>query len=214
MELEFAISTFASIFAIINPMGAVPNYAALTQGFGKAEKKMIIKRAFVVALIVLMTFAIVGRFVFDFLNITVDAFRVAGGLVLLLIALDMVQGKTPQSRLNQKEKLELTDIEQIGVVPLGVPLLAGPGAITTVMIASTDGTGQRGLDTLIVILCIMIVLLIAFLILRQSDLIFARLGRTGTKVFSRVMGLLLGAMAVQFMADGLIGLVEPVLSTL
>ena len=213
MEPEFAISTFASIFAIINPMGAVPNYAALTQGFGREEKRHIIKKAFAVALGVLITFAVIGRFVFDFLNITVDAFRVAGGLVLLLIALDMVQGKTPQSRLNPKEKMEMADIEQIGVVPLGVPLLAGPGAITAVMIASTDGTGQRAFDTLIVILCIIIVLSIAYLILRQSDVIFKRLGRTGTKVFSRVMGLLLGAIAVQFIVDGMLGLLEPVLPT-
>lgn len=202
MELEFIIATFLSIFAIINPMGAVTNYAALTQGFTQKEKKMVVKKAVLVALFILILFSMIGQIIFYSIGITIDAFKVAGGIVLLIIALEMVRGQTPQSKLNEKEKAENLEKAQVGVVPLGVPLLAGPGAITTVMIAASSH-GHTISSTLIVILSIMAVLIISYLILRKSDIIFEKLGRTGTKIFTRIWGLLLGAIAIQFIADGL-----------
>jgi multiple antibiotic resistance protein len=204
--LEFALSTLLSLFAIINPMGAVPNYAALTTGYTLKDKRLVIKKAILVALIVLILFTLIGQVIFEFLNITVPAFRIAGGAVLFLIAMDMVRGNTPQAKLNPKEKEENLDKDQVGVVPLGVPLLAGPGSITTVMITVSDGGPNRVISILVVVACVTIVLAFAYLVLRNSDLIFKRLGRTGTKIFSRIMGLLLGAIAIQFMADGLMGL--------
>lgn len=92
MEWEFVLSTLISLFAIINPMGAVPNYAALTQGFSVPERRRVVKKAVIVALVILIIFTLIGRFIFDFLNITVDAFRVAGGIVLFMIALDRAGG--------------------------------------------------------------------------------------------------------------------------
>lgn len=204
--LEFVIATLLSLFAIINPMGAVPNYVVLTSGYTLKEKRLVIKKAVMVALGVLIIFTLLGQLIFDFLNITVPAFRIAGGAVLFLIAMDMVRGNTPQAKLNPKEKEENLDKDQVGVVPLGVPLLAGPGSITTVMIAVSDGTHNQLVSILVVVACVSFVLLFAYLVLRNSDLIFKRLGRTGTKIFSRIMGLLLGAIAVQFIADGLKGL--------
>lgn len=204
--LEFVIATLLSLFAIINPMGAVPNYVVLTSGYTLKEKRLVIKKAVMVALGVLIIFTLLGQLIFDFLNITVPAFRIAGGAVLFLIAMDMVRGNTPEAKLNPKEKEENLDKDQVGVVPLGVPLLAGPGSITTVMIAVSDGTHNQLVSILVVVACVSFVLLFAYLVLRNSDLIFKRLGRTGTKIFSRIMGLLLGAIAVQFIADGLKGL--------
>ncbi|MFW3146209.1 MAG: MarC family protein [Thermoplasmatota archaeon] len=206
MVWEFALSTLISLFAIINPMGAVPNYVILTQGYSKKEKVMVVKKAVIVALMVLIVFALIGQMIFEFLHITVDAFRVAGGAVLFLIAMDMVRGNTPQAKLNPKEKKDHLEREQVGVVPLGIPLLAGPGSITTVMITISDSPSNVLLGVLIVVASIVIVMTFAYFVLRNSNLIFDRLGRTGTKIFSRVMGLLLGAIAVQFMADGIIGL--------
>jgi multiple antibiotic resistance protein len=203
---EFALSTLISIFAIINPMGAVPNYVALTQGYTLKEKRLVIKKAVMVALIVLLIFTLVGRFIFDALQITVDGFRVAGGVVLFLIAMEMVRGNTPQSKLNPKEKQENLDKDQVGVVPLGVPLLAGPGSITTVMIAVADSPTNKAVGMLMVVASVLVILFLAYLVLRNSDRIFDKLGRTGTKIFSRIMGLLLGAIAVQFIADGIKGL--------
>lgn len=203
---EFALSTLISIFAIVNPMGAVPNYVALTQGYTLKEKRLVIKKAVMVALIVLLIFTLVGRFIFDALHITVDGFRVAGGIVLFLIAMEMVRGNTPQSKLNPKEKQENLDKDQVGVVPLGVPLLAGPGSITTVMIAVADSPTNTAVGMLVVLASVLIILFLAYMVLRNSDRIFDKLGRTGTKIFSRIMGLLLGAIAVQFIADGIKGL--------
>ncbi len=204
--LEFVIATLLSLFAIINPMGAVPNYVVLTSGYTLKEKRLVIKKAVMVALGVLIIFTLLGQFIFDFLNITVPAFRIAGGAILFLIAMDMVRGNTPQAKMNQKEKEENLDKDQVGVVPLGVPLLAGPGSITTVMIAVSDNSHNQLISILVVVACVSFVLLFAYMVLRNSDLIFKRLGRTGTKIFSRIMGLLLGAIAIQFMADGLKGL--------
>lgn len=206
MVLEFVIATLLSLFAIINPMGAVPNYVVLTSGYTLKEKRLVIKKAVMVALGVLIIFTLLGQFIFDFLNITVPAFRIAGGAILFLIAMDMVRGNTPQAKMNQKEKEENLDKDQVGVVPLGVPLLAGPGSITTVMIAVSDNSHNQLISILVVVACVSFVLLFAYMVLRNSDLIFKRLGRTGTKIFSRIMGLLLGAIAIQFMADGLKGL--------
>ncbi|MGA1848812.1 MAG: MarC family protein [Thermoplasmatota archaeon] len=206
MLLEFAVSTLISIFAIINPMGAVPNYVILTQGFSRPEKRRVVKKAVLVAIGILILFTIAGRVLFDALHITVDAFRIAGGVVLFLIAMEMVRGNTPQAKLNPKEKKENLERDQVGVVPLGLPLLAGPGSITTVMIAVADPPVNRLLSILVVVVSVLTVMLFAYVVLRNSDRIFDRLGRTGTKIFSRLMGLLLGAIAVQFIADGIKGI--------
>lgn len=206
MDWEFIASTFISIFAIINPVGAVPNYAVLTQGYARSEKKRVVKKAVLVALLVLIVFTLLGRFIFEFLSITIDGFRVAGGAVLFVIAMEMVRGRTPQSKLNPKEKKEGMEKEQVGVVPLGVPLLAGPGSITTVMIITANSEVSKISSITIVIASILVVLVIGYFILRNSDRIFDRLGRTGAHIFSRIMGLLLAAIAVQFIADGIIGL--------
>jgi len=206
VDWEFIASTFISIFAIINPVGAVPNYAVLTQGYARSEKKRVVKKAVLVALLVLIVFTLLGRFIFEFLSITIDGFRVAGGAVLFVIAMEMVRGRTPQSKLNPKEKKEGMEKEQVGVVPLGVPLLAGPGSITTVMIITANSEVSKISSITIVIASILVVLVIGYFILRNSDRIFDRLGRTGAHIFSRIMGLLLAAIAVQFIADGIIGL--------
>jgi multiple antibiotic resistance protein len=203
---EFALSTLISIFAIINPMGAVPNYAALTQGYTLTEKRLVVKKAVMVALVVLVIFTLMGRIIFDALHITVDGFRVAGGIVIFIIALEMVKGRTPKSKMNDKEKEENLERDQVGVVPLGVPLLAGPGSITTVMIAVADSPTNKPVGILIVILSLIVVLAFGYLVLRNSDKIFDKLGTSGTKIFSRIMGLLLAAIAVQFIADGIKGL--------
>jgi len=206
VEIEYAISTFISIMAIVNPMGAVSNYVGLTQGFSRKEKKEVIKRAVLVGAVTLIVITFIGKAIFDFFSITVDSFRVGGGVILFLIAMDMVRGTTSPAKLTDKEKIDSIERAQIGVIPLGIPLLAGPGAITSVMIAMSDTSQGYPALLLVVVTSILIVMTISFLILRQADLIFDRIGRAGTKIFSRLMGLILAAIAVQFMANGIIGL--------
>lgn len=214
IDYDFIITTFVSIFSIVNPLGSVANYATLTQGYTLKEKRRVIKKAVAVAFGVLVVFALLGTLIFDLLNITIDGFRVAGGIVLLIISLEMVRGRTPQSKLNDKEKEDLLEREQVGVVPLGIPLLAGPGAITLVMASVSDGNGGTVFSAVIVIGSAFIVCSISYLILRNSDLLLERLGRTGTRIMSRIMGLLLAAIAIQFIANGLIGLFGPWLEEL
>lgn len=206
VDLNFALATFIGILAIVNPMGAVSNYVALTEGYERREKRAAVKKAVIVGAIVLLVFAFMGRFIFEFFSITVDGFKVAGGVVLFMIAMDMVRGMTSPSKLTEKEKIDSMDREQIGIIPLGIPLLAGPGSISTVMI-TMSASGQPILfTTMVVVISIAVVMAISYLILRQSDRIFIKIGRAGTKAISRIMGLILATIAIQFIASGIIGL--------
>jgi multiple antibiotic resistance protein len=208
VDYNFIITTFVSIFSIVNPLGAVANYASLTQGYTLKEKRKVIKKAVAVAFGILVAFALIGTLIFDLLDITIDGFRVAGGIVLLIISLEMVRGRTPQSKLNDKEKEDALEREQVGVVPLGIPLLAGPGAITLVMASVSEGSGGNLFSIVVVIGSTFIVCSISYLILRNSDMLLERMGRTGTRIMSRIMGLLLAAIAIQFIANGLMGLFD------
>ena len=208
VELGLILSMFMSILAIVNPMGAITSYAALTQGYSRKEKERVVKKAVLVASFTLVVFALIGQLIFDFFNITVNSFRIAGGIVILLIALDMVRGQTSPINVSEKEKADALEREQVGVIPLGIPLLTGPGAITTVMIATSQnfvGT-DKWLWLSAIMLSIFSVMLLSFIILRRSDAIFDRIGRTGTKIFSRLFGLILAAVAIQFIANGINGL--------
>ena len=206
MDPTFALATFISIMAIVNPMGAVSSYVALTEGYEKKEKRAAIKKAVVLGIAVLLVFTFIGRFIFDFFSITVDGFKIAGGVILFIIAMDMVRGMTSPSKLTEKEKIDSLEREQIGIIPLGIPLLAGPGSISTVMIAMSTSHQPILYTTLVVVVSILLTMSLSYVILRQSDRIFDRVGRAGTKVISRIMGLIIATMAVQFIASGIIGL--------
>ena len=205
LDLEVVLSTFISIIAIVNPMGAVTTYAALTQGYTKDEKERVVKKAVLVAFFTLAVFTLMGKYIFSFFNININSFRVAGGIIILLIAIDMVRGQTSPMKITDKEKADHMEREQVGIIPLGIPLLTGPGAITTVMIATAEnGSGiNEWLWLGIVLICVAAVLVLSYFILRRSDFIFDRIGRTGTKIFGRLMGLVLGAVAIQFIANGM-----------
>jgi multiple antibiotic resistance protein len=205
IDLEIVLATFISIIAIVNPMGAVTTYAALTQGYSKNEKENVVRKATLVAFFTLAVFTLLGKYIFNFFNIGIDSFRVAGGIIILLIAIDMVRGQTSPMKITDKEKADHMEREQVGIIPLGIPLLTGPGAITTVMIATAENDSGFN-DWLwlgIVLLCVAAVMILSYFILRRSDFIFERIGRTGTKIFGRLMGLVLGAVAIQFIANGL-----------
>jgi multiple antibiotic resistance protein len=210
VELTAVLSSFIAILAIVNPMGAVTSYAALTQGYSRDEKERVVKKAVLVAFVTLIVFALIGQFIFRFFSITIDSFRVAGGIIILLIALDMVRGQTSPINVSDKEKADALEREQVGVIPLGIPLLTGPGAITTVMIETSKADTGAGywIWLTVILLCITIVMALSFVILRRSDFIFDRIGRTGTKIFSRLFGLILAAVAVQFIANGINGLFD------
>jgi multiple antibiotic resistance protein len=134
MGLEFAIATFAAIFAIVNPIGNIPLFTAVTEGYSPELKRKVIIKTCLVTFGVLTGFGIFGQYVFLVYGITIPAFKIAGGMLLFSVAFGMMQGRGPRAKITEEENQEAMDNEDIGVVPLGIPLFAGPGAITTVMI--------------------------------------------------------------------------------
>lgn len=154
-------------------------------------------------------FMLVGVYIFTVLGIDITDFKIAGGILLFKVAFDMLQGRTSNTKLTQQEKEEYMDKDAIGIVPIGTPLLAGPGSITTAIIYfnSKSTTIPEKFMTLAAILVVMV---ISYLILRYSIGLFDRLGKTGSLLISRIMGLLLASIAVDFIATGIITIASSV----
>jgi len=202
VDLAFGAAAMASIFAIVDPLGVVPFFSVLTEDMTPVQKQQIVSKACLTATITLGMFAIFGQWIFAAFGFTIPAFKIAGGILLFGVAFEMLHGERSRSRLTDKEREEtLERVDEVAVVPLGIPLLAGPGAITTVMIYMTHPVADPA-DKLFIFAGILVSTLAAFFLLHNADRIFRRLGRTGTRAVGRVMGLLLAAVAVQFIIDG------------
>jgi len=200
IDYMFFITVFAAIFAIVDPIGNIPIFYTLTQRFTREERIKIAKKAVIAALITLIVFGLIGQYIFMLFNITIPAFRIAGGLLLFRIAFNMLYGTIPGTKSTEKEKEESLEKDMLGIVPIGIPLLAGPGAISTVMLYNSNG----GLSSsLVVFLSIFITMILTYIMLRNVDRIFDRLGRVGSLAISRIMGLILAAIAIQFLINGI-----------
>ncbi len=202
----FAVTTFVAIFAIVNPINATTFFVVLTRSYPKATKKRVIERAVLAATATLLVFAFAGNYIFAFLGTSLPAFRIAGGILLFSIAFSMMQGERSRTQLTAQERQEALEQETVGIVPLGIPMLAGPGAITTVMVLMAEASSP--LETMrvaVIITSILVTMGLGWLMLANADRIFSRLGRTGAYAISRIMGLLLAAIAVQFIILGIQG---------
>jgi len=199
IDYFYAITVFMAIFAIVDPMGNIPIFYTLTHRFTREERLRIAKRAVIAAIITLVVFGLIGQYIFMMFSITIPAFRIAGGLLLFRVAFNMLYGVTPGTKSTEEEKEETLEKEMIGIVPMGIPLLAGPGAISTVMLYNSQG--NLG-SSIIVFISIFATLLITYVLLRNVDRIFNRLGRVGSLAISRIMGLILAAIAIQFLING------------
>ena len=204
MVIEIFIAAFATIISIVDPFGIIPVFKGLTFQYSAEERRMIIKKSVTFALIVLLIFAIFGYVIFSFFGITIDAFKVAGGILVLKIAFDMLQGERPKSKMTKEDEDEAYEREAIALFPLGVPLLAGPGAITAVMIYMGRFGGIE--ERIVVIGTIFLVMIVTYLVLIFADRIFDKIGRVGSMAIMRLMGLILAAFAIQIIFEGLIGL--------
>ena len=206
MDFAFALTVIVAIFAIVNPVGNISFFVALTEGYTKRERVAVIRKTTLVAGGILAIFALLGNYIFEMFSITIPAFRLAGGILLLTIAFSMLQGSHPKSKITDRDKEEALQREAIGIVPLGIPMFAGPGSITTVMIYMSDAraeTSDWGM-ILVVFLGILITMIASYILLFYGEKLFERVGRMGTLAFSRIMGLILAAMAMQFILDGLV----------
>lgn len=191
--LSFGALCFSSLFTVIDPIAAAPVFASLTQGRTRAEARRLALKACLVALLVLVTFAVSGVFLFRLFGITIDAFRIGGGLVFLLIGLPMLTRASHESH-------DVAASDDPSVVPLGVPLIGGPGAITTVMLLM--GQAQGALHTTALFAALLAALGATLAVLLVAPSILRRLGSAGTQLLTKVMGLIVVVIGVQFIVDG------------
>lgn len=199
---EFAIylQLFLGLVAAVNPIGIMPVFVSLTGHQTPEEKSKTAKTANIAVGVILIVSLLCGQFLLDMFSISLDSFRIAGGFLLMSIAFSMMSGKLGEDKQNKQERTESISREQIGVVPLAMPLMAGPGAIS-----STIVYGARYptlLETLGIIVTITIFCFCSWLLFRSAPLIVRFLGQTGINVITRIMGLILAALGVEFIANG------------
>ncbi|MDC1399256.1 MarC family protein [Yoonia sp.] len=202
-ELPALIAAFTTLFIIIDPPGLAPVFIALTQGMNAARRRAIAIRAFLVAFALMMVFLFLGEAVLGFIGISMDAFRIAGGILLFLTALDMLFQRRQARREDSAAEGQAEHEDDPSVFPLSLPLIVGPGAITTVILLAGEAQGIADLGAIAgVIFAVMMIVLLAFL---AAPAIERALGKTGLNIVTRVLGMLLAALAVQFVLDGLRG---------
>jgi len=205
--IPLAAKALLTLFVVMDPVGLAPVFVGLTAGRSEEERRRTARRAVVVAGGVLFSFALFGPALLEYLGISLNAFRVAGGLLLFKIAVDMVFAH--RERETDEEKAEASQRDDISVFPLAIPLLAGPGAMTSVMILTAEARSVPG-GILVVLGAVVIVLIAAYLALSVSGRLARLLGRTGVNVVTRVLGVLLSALAVQYVADGVVDFLRKV----
>ena len=196
-NVDLFLTTAVTIFVIVDPPGLLPVFLGLTNALGSRQRRRAADRASLVAFGVIAVFAIFGRQILDYLQVSVPALQVSGGLLLLLIALELLMGKA-EDPVSHKGV-------NVAIVPLGTPLMAGPGAIVATMLAVQRSPGFAGYLT--VALALVTVMLLVWVFLRYAGLIRAILRESGTVLASRIAGLLLSAIAVQMVADGIFGFI-------
>jgi multiple antibiotic resistance protein len=199
--IQFSLIAFTSIFVLVDPVAAVPTFLAMTGGASRPERRRMAKRAAWTCLLVLLTFSLAGTFIFQLFGITLGAFKIAGGLILGLIGLDMLQAKRSPTKETPAETEDCSAREDVGIIPLGLPMLAGPGSISSVMVLMSQNEDWP--HVLIVIGAIAATALASFLVLAAADRVSNYLHETGIRILTRMMGLLLTAIAVQFVLNGL-----------
>ncbi len=206
-EIAFLIAVVASVLAIVDPVGALPFFVALTEGFSEADRQVILRRSIIVAGAVLALFALAGRFLFATFGFTLQAFEISGGILLFTVAYDMLRGEVSRAKVNPADREEaLQRRDEIAVVPLGIPLLAGPGAISTVMIYE-GSTGSDPLSVLATFIAVGIAVVVTYFVFSYGQRIIRALGRVGVMAVTRVLGLILAAVAVQFILNALVVIV-------
>jgi multiple antibiotic resistance protein len=202
---QFGLLCFVSLFTIIDPFGALPVYASMTSKLSHRESRRVALRAALTAWIVLILFALTGRFLFDFFGISVNSLRVVGGIIFFIMGYEMLEARLTRTKSDEESVSEY--IEDIAITPVGIPLIAGPGAITTVIVLMNETTGLIEKE-IALMLAITAVLAITFLFLIGARQVMHALGHSGNKVLLRVMGLIVMAIAVEFFFNGLRPIVQ------
>jgi multiple antibiotic resistance protein len=199
--LSFSLLSLSAIFFVVDPMGVIPIFIAMTRHDSPEKRRDMAKRASIAAFFILALFAVAGTLIFKVFGVTLGAFKVAGGVLLLLTSIEMLRAQQVRTRTSTEEEREGAEKEDVAIFPLAIPLLAGPGSIATV--TALMGRAGRILFAVPVILSIAVTCVASYLMLLAAERIQRLLGVTGLNVMNRVIGLIIGAIAVQFMFDGL-----------
>lgn len=198
------VKMFIGLLAIINPFGVIPIFISMTTDQSSVQRSKTINMVAVGVIIILLVALFFGELVLDFFGITIASFRVGGGILILLMAIAMLHAKTSYIRQTEEEADESIEKESVAIVPLAMPLLAGPGAISTLILMAHKSSGVA--HYMVIALGIILLGLVVWGVLRLSPWIATRIGATGINIFTRIMGLILAAIAVEFIANGIQGL--------
>jgi multiple antibiotic resistance protein len=201
--VRFSLLALSSIFFLVDPFAAIPSFLAITEGVDEARRKRMARKASITCFIVLTSFALAGQLIFKMFGITLPAFEIAGGLILLLIGLDMLQARRSPTQEAKGDTEEGAAKEDAGIVPLGIPMLAGPGAISSVMVLVGTIPSLWHWEMAAILGSIAITCLVSYLVLAGAGRVRAFMGETGIRILVRIMGLLLVALAMQLFVNGL-----------
>jgi multiple antibiotic resistance protein len=203
MDAVFIATVFGTLFAIINPIGNVPIFEAVTDGFDRKTRLMIAKNAMIYTAMVLIGFGLFGNYIFEIFGITIPAFKVMGGLLIFYLGFNMVEGQGTAHKVTEDHT---EDAVSIAIVPLTIPLYGGPGSIATTMVLISQADGA--IDTTMVFVAILCILVVSYILITKADIIFKRLGKSGSIAFTRIMGVLLAGMGISFIISGAIEAVQ------
>jgi multiple antibiotic resistance protein len=201
--VRFSVLALSSIFFLVDPFAAIPSFLAITENASAARRKRMARKGALTCFIVLTSFAVGGQLIFRLFGITLPAFEIAGGMILLLIGLDMLQAKRSATQEASGDTEEASHKEDAGIVPLGIPMLAGPGAISSVMVLVGQAPSLWHWQMGAILGSIALTALISYWVLAGADRVRRVMGETGIRVLVRVMGLLLVALAMQYFVNGL-----------
>lgn len=199
---SFLITSLISLFIIIDPPGNIFPFLALSAAYSPIAARRLAWQACLYAFLILTLVVVVGRIMLQFFGITIPAFQIAGGLILFRIAIDMLEGSGHFNRFDTSSSLDAADYRGVALVPLAVPLLSGPGAISTVLVLTSRS--ESYIEDSLIVLSLLIVLLLAYTFFRSAQFLLSRLKETGIRLLTRLMGLIMAALAVQFVLGGLL----------
>lgn len=205
LPLAFIAKAFLTLFVIVDPIGLIPLFIALVEGRSPQEQSRIAQRAILVSAGILSTFALFGGFILRYLDISMEAFQVTAGILLFKIGIDMVFAQYERETKEEEQEAQLR--QDVSIFPLAIPLIAGPGTLATMLILIKEADNHT-LGEVIVLTDTAIVLLIAYVLLMLAKYLAQLLGQTGVNVVTRILGVLLAALAVQYIADGTIALLQ------
>jgi multiple antibiotic resistance protein len=198
---NFASFAFAALFLIIDPMGNIPLFLAITPKNNFTERKQIVKKASIASGVILIFFLFTGNLILNLFHITIGAFKIAGGILVFIIALRMLFVFKPGQKTSPEEQREAKEKDDVSFFPLAIPFLSGPGAITTIILLRNNC--RDIIQYLTILAVIVLVSVLTYFILKESQYLMKLCGQTGINILVRLMGLLLSVIAVQFAIDGI-----------